>query len=367
MQPGLPPETVAKRLTAVRELLREWQVDALYLTSESNRRWLSGFDGSNGQLLITQTQAILSTDFRYWQQAEQQAPAFSLHKHRRKPENTAELFQQAQANIVAVEASHLTLRQAAELRYNEKLAGITWVERPETVEPLRAVKDEAELAAIQAAATITDAAMAQVNYLARPGMSERALAWELEKAIREAGADGLAFPIIVAAGPNSALPHYHTGQRPLQAGDVLIVDMGARLNGYHSDLTRTFYLGKNPPAAFWQVYELALAAHTAVFQQARPGMTGVDIDALARDIINAGGYGEQFGHGLGHGVGLEIHEAPSLSAHSKGTAVSAGMIATVEPGIYLPGWGGVRIEDLAYFTEEGLIAISQCPKEPLIG
>ncbi len=366
MQPGLPQETVEKRLTAVRNLLREWQVDALYLSSESNRRWLSGFSGSNGQLLITQTQAILSTDFRYWQQAEQQAPAFRLYKHRRKPENTAELFQQAQVSSVAVEASHLTLRQAAELRQNEMLAGITWVERLETVEPLRAIKGEAELAAIRAAAAITDAVMAQVNYLARPGMSERALAWELEKAMREAGADGLAFPIIVASGPNSALPHYHTGQRPLAAGDVLIVDMGAQLNGYHSDLTRTFYLGQNPSAAFWQLYELTLAAHTAVFQQARPGMTAVDVDALARSVINAGGYGEQFGHGLGHGVGLEVHEAPSLSPHSKGTVVSVGMTATVEPGIYLPGWGGIRIEDLAYFTDEGLVAISQCAKEPLI-
>ncbi len=367
MHPGLPSETVDKRLTAVRGLLREWEVDALYLTSQSNRCWLSGFDGSNGQLLITQTEAILSTDFRYWQQAEQQAPAFRLYKHRRKPENTAELFQQAQANSVAIEASHLTLRQAAELRQNEKLAGIIWVERHETVEPLRALKDEAELAVIRAAAAITDAAMAQIKHLARPGMSERALAWELEKVMREAGADELAFPITVASGPNSALPHYHTGQRPLQAGDVLIVDMGARLNGYHSDLTRTFYLGQNPPAAFWQVYEPTLAAQTAVFQQARPGMTAIEVDALARNIINAAGYGEQFGHGLGHGVGLEVHEAPFLSAHSKETAVLANMTVTVEPGIYLPGWGGVRIEDLAYFTEEGLIAISQCPKEPLIG
>lgn len=367
MQTNFPTETSEKRLTATRALLCAWRVDALYVTGESNRRWLSGFDGSNGQLLITQTQAILATDFRYCQQATQQAPAFALFKHQRTPESTAELFKQAQAQTIALEASHLTLRQAAELRQNKELAGIAWVELAETIEPLRALKDEAELAAIQAAAAITDAVMARVNDLAQAGMSERTLAWELEKELRAAGADGLAFPIIVASGPNSALPHHRAGQRPLQTGDVLVVDMGVRLNGYHSDLTRTFYLGKAPPAEFWRVYDLALAAHTAVFQQAHPGLTAAAVDALARNVIKDAGYGEQFGHGLGHGVGLEIHEAPFLSSRSGGTAVLSGMTATIEPGIYLPEWGGIRIEDLAYFTADRLLPLSQCPKEPIIG
>ncbi len=355
-----------ERLNAVRSQLAVWDVDAVYISSATNCAWLSGFTGSNGQLLISSKYALLSTDFRYWIQAAQQAPAYTLFKSKRTPENTAELFTSIKAQKVGIEAKHLTVEAANELRSNEALSEITWVELSQTVEQLRAVKNDEEIKAIQAAAAITDYTMAQVPKLARPGITEKELAWELEKVMRGAGAESTAFPIIVAAGPNSALPHHHPGDRILTAGDVLVVDMGAQLNGYKSDLTRSFYLGQEPPEQFWHVYNAVQGGQTAVFQNARTGMNAAEVDALAREFIASAGYGEAFGHGLGHGVGLDIHEEPFLSSKGHDSILLPFMTTTVEPGIYLPGWGGIRIEDLAVFTEEGLAPISHCPKEPLI-
>jgi Xaa-Pro aminopeptidase len=229
------------------------------------------------------------------------------------------------------------------------------------------VKTAVEIQKLRAAAAITDKAMAQVNQLARPGMTEKELAWALERQMREDGADGMAFPVIVASGPNSALPHHQTSNRRLQVGDVIIVDMGAELNGYKSDMTRSFYLGDEPTEKFWEIYNLVLAAHTAVFDQLRPGMTLRQIDSIARDLITAAGQSEHFGHGLGHGVGLDIHEAPFLSQRApKEARIQAGMTVTIEPGIYIPGWGGIRIEDFAWVTKNGLEQISHCPKTAVI-
>jgi len=355
-----------QRITALRSYFNKWRVDAVYISSETNRRWLSGFTGSNGQLLITREHTMLATDFRYWEQVQQQAPDFTLFKHQRTAVDTARLFTEVGVRRVGVEANHLTLQMDADLKNNETLSNIIWVPLPQTVEQLRAVKNSAEIAAIRAAAGITDHTMNQVNHLACPGMSEKTLAWELEKIMRDAGAETTAFTIIVASGPNSALPHHHPGDRLLQAGDVLVVDMGAQLDGYKSDLTRTFYLGEEPDEQFWAVYNVVLAAQTAVLQQVRPGTTAKEADAIARDIITAAGYEKHFGHGLGHGLGLDIHEAPFLSPRDENTILLPNMITTVEPGIYLPGWGGVRIEDLTYCTEEGLIPLSRCPKTPVI-
>lgn len=355
-----------KRLYTVRQQLSAWQVDAVYITSETNRAWLSGFTGSNGQLLISQQQALLATDFRYWEQARQQAPDYTLFKHDRTAGKTGELFRHVSARNIGIEARHLTVQAAEELRNHENLADVTWIKLAQTVENLRASKQPWEIEAMQAAAVLTDYTMAQVRNLVHAGMREKELAWALEMVMRNAGADATAFPIIVASGPNSALPHHQPGDRPLQAGDVLIVDMGAQLNGYKSDLTRSFFLGDEPPTQFWQVYETVLGAQTAVFQQAHPNMNAAQVDALAREPIAAAGYEEAFGHGLGHGVGLDIHEEPFLSPRGQETVLQPHMTITIEPGIYLSGWGGVRIEDLAVFTEKGLQSLSQSPKEPVI-
>jgi len=235
-----------------------------------------------------------------------------------------------------------------------------------TVEMWRQVKSAEELVTMRAAAALSDQAMSQVNSLARPGMTEQALAWKLEQIVREDGVASVAYPVIIASGPNSAFPHHHPGHRELQPGDAILIDLGAEVGGYKSDLTRTFYLGSEPDGKFWEIYNSVLQAQTAALQNMKSGMTCKDIDSLARDSIKAAGYAEQFGHGLGHGVGLDIHEKPSLSQLSEKDVMPEGAITTVEPGIYVPGWGGVRIEDLVLVTSSGAFPLSHCAKIPAI-
>jgi Xaa-Pro aminopeptidase len=361
-------DTYQNRLAQVRDKFEEWGVDGIYITNPESRRWLSGFSGSAGTLLVTVSQALLATDSRYWEQAQAQAPFFTLFKHQRTAEDTQKLLQTAvsdsNSTTIGIEAQDMVVSDYAKLTEFEQ---ITWVPLNETVEPLRAFKSSDELAAIRAAAAITDKIMAQFPHFAKPGITEQAAAWELEKAMREAGAEAIAFDIIVASGPNAALPHHHPGERVLQAGDPIIVDMGAQVAGYKSDMTRSFFLGE-PDEQYWAVYNLVLEAETAVIQQARPGMSSKNVDAIARDMITNAGHGEHFGHGLGHSLGLFIHEQPFLTHLPRGEkySIETGMVITVEPGVYLPGWGGVRIEDLVLVTDSGLEPISQCPKAPII-
>jgi len=354
-----------QRLAQVRAKFDEWKVDGLMVDDGVNRRWLSGFTGSAGQLVITREQAILATDSRYWEQASDESPDFALFKLRRRKEDAIKLLESAGVSRIGIDSEQITLADALDLK---QMKEITWVGMKSPIAPLRAVKTAVELDAIRAAAAITDKAMAKVNEWARPGVSEKQLAWMLEREMRELGADGMAFDIIVAAGKNSARPHHSPSDYVMQAGDALTVDMGAKLDGYHSDMTRAFFLGAEPTDKFWEIYNLTLAAHTAVFEQTQANMNCYAIDAIARDVIVEAGYGDNFGHGLGHGVGLEIHEAPGLghSDRAKGETAVVGMTVTVEPGIYLPEWGGIRIEDLGVLTENGIELISHCPKTPII-
>ncbi len=353
-----------ERLSHVRQQFAAWDVDGILITSPANRRWLSGFTGSAGQLIVTSPAALLATDSRYWEQAGQQAPAFTVWPlgHDREGDFRAAIAGSGGMRL-GIEAQHVTLAEYNNLR---RVEGVTWVQLGETVEPMRAVKSEAEIDLIAQAAAITDAAMNQVNQLARAGMSEKELAWQLERTMREAGADGMAFTVIVASGPNAARPHHRPGERRLQAGDAIVIDMGAMLDGYHSDLTRTFHLGPTPDEQFWTIYKLVLAAQEAALAGIRAGLTGKEADALARDVIAAAGHGEHFGHGLGHGVGLEIHEEPRLSVLREKEKLVSGMVTSVEPGVYIPGWGGVRIEDLTLVTENGVHCLSQAVKDPII-
>lgn len=354
-----------ERLAMIRSQLTKWEVEGILITGDTNRRWASGFTGSSGKLLVTKDKALLATDFRYWEQSQREAPAFTLFKHRRTDADDQKLLETAEITSLALESKEITLHDANKLRKLEQ--GIRWVELETSLEEMRQVKTAVELEALRAAAAITDYAMAQVNEIAQVGMTERALAWELEKIMRERGADGLAFDIIVASGPNSALPHYHPADRRLQEGDNIVIDMGCKLNGYRSDLTRSFHLGSNPSDKFWEVYNLTLAAQTAAIEKIHPGMTLIEADATARDVITAGGHGDHFGHGLGHGVGLDIHEPPFMTFRAEeGDKLAAGVALTIEPGIYIPGWGGVRIEDFMHITEDGNHFISHCPKNPII-
>lgn len=351
-----------ERITTVRQKLNEWEVDGVLITSPSNRRWLSGFTGSNGQLLVTTDKALIATDFRYYAQSGHEAPHFALFKHQRTLADTQDFLAESGAKTVGVEAKHVTLAAMFDL---EAVEGVTWKPLPVTLEPLRLQKTAVEVQAIQKACAITDDVMAQVPQIAGVGMTEREVAWELEKALRQAGAEALAFDILVASGPNSALPHHHPGERRLLAGDPLIVDMGAQIDGYKSDMTRSFYLGDKASVHYFELYQLVLKAQTAVFQQAKPGMNLKEVDAIAREMLDKAGHAEHFGHGLGHGLGLDIHEDPFLSPRaSDEDIIEVGTIVTVEPGCYVPDWGGIRLEETALMTDAGLVPLTHCPKEP---
>jgi Xaa-Pro aminopeptidase len=351
-----------QRIETVRTLLDKWEVDAVLIGSPYNRRWLSGFTGSFGWLLVSAENAILGTDFRYHEQSASQAPDFDLFKWVRADGLDAWRNFLGAEKRIGVESQYITLAEFATM---QQIDGVTWKPLAQTVEPLRDVKDSAEINKIRAAAAITDHAMAQVHRLAQPGVTERELAWQLEKIMREHGADGLAFETIVASGPNGALPHHRPTDRKLQIGDNITIDMGARLDGYHSDMTRAFYLGDEPDEQFWTIYNLVLDAQRNVLDNLKAGMSGVEADSLARDTITDAGYGENFGHGLGHGVGLYIHEGPRLSKIDD-NILPENAVVTVEPGVYVPGWGGVRIEDLVLVGEAGIEFLSKCPKEPVI-
>jgi Xaa-Pro aminopeptidase len=236
--------------------------------------------------------------------------------------------------------------------------------RPGIVDGLRESKDADELAALRRAIAITDEALAATLAALRPEQTEREVAWMLERAMRERGADAISFPFIVGAGPNGANPHARASDEPLGLGRPIVMDFGALVDGYHADLTRTVILGA-PDERFTQIYELVHAAQRRAIEGLRAGVTGKEVDALARDFLTEAGYGEQFGHGLGHGVGLNIHEGPRLSRLSE-QALPAGAVTSVEPGVYLPEWGGVRIEDLVLVKDGGCEVLSHAPYEPVI-
>lgn len=351
------------KLSLVRDSLEKWRVEGLLITNPANRRWLSGFTGSAGMVLVTKDKAILSTDSRYWEQAERQAPDFELYRARAAKDDLQNFLAMGGASSIGFEAKHVTV---ADYRTYKREKKFHWRALTATVEPFRAVKTAEELSAIRAAARITDDTVGQVPRLAKPGVTERAIAWELEKFMREAGADAPGFDIIVASGPNSALPHHHPGERPLEAGDIIVVDLGSEVDGYRSDLTRSFYLGDTPDDTFWNIYNTVLEAQVTAIEGIRSGVNGKSIDSLARNIITDAGYGDNFGHGTGHSLGLEIHESPRFSINSQKDVVRSGTVMTVEPGIYLPGYGGVRIEDLVVVTDDGAEYLSHAPKLPII-
>lgn len=342
--------------------LGELGADVLLVHGAANRRYLSGFTGSAGVLLIGADHRVLVTDFRYTVQARDQAPAFSVVEAAEPLEGLADAVAVSGATRVGFEPEHVTYAgfQKLKARLAELTPPVRLVPVEGVVEQLRVIKDAGEAAVMREAVRIADEAMARAAAWIEPGVSERALANRLEAAMRDLGAAGPAFDTIVAAGPNAAMAHHQPGGHAIAEGEPVIVDLGARLEGYCSDITRTFIAG---PAdeTFRQIYDLVLEAQLAAEAGIRAGMSGRAADALARDPIAAAGHGGDFGHGTGHGVGLEIHESPRLSTRSHDT-LSTGMVTSVEPGIYLPGWGGVRIEDLVLVQDDGVDVLTQAAK-----
>jgi Xaa-Pro aminopeptidase len=358
---------VTDRLRALRDVLRERDLEALLITGTANRRYLSGFTGSAGALLVTPERALIFTDFRYREQAGREAPQFELREISGESplaKRLAEAVKELRLHCVAFESDVMSVAEHEKLAAELKELPVALLGRPGIVDGLRESKDSDELAALRRAIAITDAALAATLPALRPEQTEREVAWMLERAMREGGADALSFPIIIGAGPNGANPHARASDEPLGLHRPIVMDFGALAEGYHADLTRTVILG-GPDERFMAIYELVHAAQRRAIEGLRAGVTGKQADALARDFLTEAGYGEQFGHGLGHGVGLNIHEGPRLSRLAD-QPLPAGAVTSVEPGIYLPEWGGVRIEDLVLLTPEGCEVLSQSPYEPVV-
>jgi Xaa-Pro aminopeptidase len=344
-------------------------LDAMLVTDLNNVRYLSGFSGSNGALLVfaDDREAVLATDGRYRTQAAEQAPDLEVAIERAVgrylagragDESVSKLG--FESNVVTVDGFDALTGEVAERGGKTEL-----VRAAGTVEALREIKDAGEVALLRLACEAADAALKDLVARGglRPGRTEREVSRELEALMLDHGADAISFETIVAAGPNSAIPHHRPTDAVLADGDFVKIDFGALVAGYHSDMTRTFVLGT---AADWQleIYQLVADAQRAGREALRPGAELRDVDGAARQLIVDAGYGEQFSHGLGHGVGLQIHEAPGIGATSAGTLL-AGSVVTVEPGVYLPGRGGVRIEDTLVVGEQADTAelLTRFPKE----
>ncbi|MDT8914008.1 Xaa-Pro peptidase family protein [Amycolatopsis sp. PS_44_ISF1] len=350
------PEIHAHRRDALRSLLAESGVDALLVTDLLNIRYLTGFTGSNAALLVHASgdgNTVFCTDGRYTTQSAAEVP------------DLRRVLERASARALATHAAHEPARhrrtgfesQYVSVEEHEVLKvrfdRVDLIRTPGLVERLRQVKDEAEIGALRAACAAADRALADLVAAGglRPGRTEVEVARDLEHRMLEHGSDGPSFESIVAAGPNSAIPHHRPTGAELRRGDFVKLDFGATAGGYHSDMTRTFVLGE---PADWQreLYELVHRAQAAGTEAVRPGAEVSEVDAAARSVIADAGFGEQFPHGLGHGVGLEVHEAPGFATTGVGT-LSAGMAVTVEPGVYLAGRGGVRIEDTLVVRDTG--------------
>jgi Xaa-Pro aminopeptidase len=347
------------RLASLRGLLVERELDALLVTNLVNVRYLSEFTGTNAILLVSAREALLLTDFRYTEQASAQAPGFEIVDGGEQPRELLAERMPAPGRAGFDDADMRVQAHAAWLKALPD--GVEMVAAAGLVEQLRAVKDAGELDAIARAAGIADAIYESLAEAGLVGRAEREIAWRIECLAREHGATGLSFPPIVAAGAHGALPHAEPRDRRIERGELVVLDLGVIADGYCSDATRTFATGE-PSAAERDVYELVLTAQQAALAAVAEGIACSAIDAAARDVIDAAGHGERFGHSTGHGVGLEVHELPTLSLRSE-DELKAGNVVTVEPGVYLPGDFGVRIEDLVVVEATGPRILSGYPKD----
>jgi len=347
-----------RRLSSLQARLPTLAVEALLLLDLLNIRYLTGFTGSDAALLVLPERALLLVDGRYTTQAKGET-SIAVHEYRDKAAGIAEHIAGAALSVIGFEAPALSFEFYQRLR--EKLAGIELKPLAEELALLRSRKDAEEVALLRQAATIASTSLWACLPLLVPGVRERDFALELEFKMRRAGAEKTAFPTIVASGPNAALPHATAGDRTLCCGDLLVVDFGAVYMGYHSDETWSCIIGEAHERQV-EIYSIVKEAHDLAVAAVRAGVPCAEIDRIARACIEDRGLGEFFSHGTGHGVGLDVHEAPRIAMNSA-TTLAAGMVITVEPGIYLPGEGGVRIEDMVLVTQDGGEILTQMPKD----
>lgn len=340
------------------------ELDGILISAPENRRYLSGFTGSAGYLLVTPHRRLLFTDSRYVEQAGTQSPHFEVIRMKSGLDWLLDSLKETGVRKLGFESDNMTVasynRVLDAIREDEDLAGTSLIATSGIAAELRAFKDEDELAQLQKAIDASDRAMELVCPAIEAGMTEKEVAWRMEVAMREFGADNISFATIVAAGPNGAMAHHRADDTVIRAGEPIVIDMGARVNGYCSDITRTVVVGE-PDEMFHKIYSIVLGAQLTAINTVRPGLTGEECDSLSRDVIAEAGYGDNFGHSLGHGVGLAVHENPRVGPNAE-NVLEPGMVFTVEPGIYVSGWGGVRIEDIVVLGEDGATALSKAGK-----
>lgn len=351
------------RLTKLRTRLSELGLDAMLITSRSNRWYMSGFGGSAGTLLISAEKAILFTDFRYTERATAQAPAFTVVQHGAP---LSKWIREAvtEQGLLRIGFETDQLVHSAHEAYRDQLAPAELVPVSGVIEGLRQVKSADELDKLRRSCAIADAAYIHILKYLKPGVTERDVALELEFFMRQNGAEKNAFDVIPASGTNGSLPHAEATGRVLRDGDLITMDFGCVYDGYCSDITRTVGIGAISDKQR-EVYKIVLDAQLASVEACRAGLTGWELDAVARDIIAGAGYGENFGHSLGHGVGLDIHELPRVAPGIE-TILEPDMVVTIEPGIYIPSWGGVRVEDTVAVTATGCERLTKSTKELIV-
>jgi|SRR5690625_657026 len=337
------------KLNQIKTYLQKNNLDGMIVTSPINRRYLTGFTGSAGIVIISQSDQLLLTDFRYTEQAKEQVKDYTIVTHEASIfQEVADQLKQLNLNNMAFEAAHISYEQYEQLN---SLISAQLIPVTNVIETIRSIKTTTEWDIMKKAAEIADRAYEHILSFIKPGMQEIEVANELEFFMRQAGATSASFDIIVASGWRSALPHGVASEKVIETGELVTMDFGALYKGYCSDITRTVAIGPIDET-LKEIYDIVLKAQTLALSKIKPGMTGQEADAFARDVIDEAGYGNYFGHSTGHGLGMEVHEQPRLSTQSE-TKLQPGMVVTVEPGIYIPNVGGCRIEDDIIITETG--------------
>lgn len=346
------------RADAIAGVLDAKRIDGLLITDITNVRYVSGFTGSSAAVLVTKDKRFFFTDFRYQEQCERETRGFEIFIEREeRPKLILEKARSAGVKILGFESTESYGFYRSLLRKGIVIKAVTNV-----VEDLRIVKDSGELRAIKRAVARAEKALSETVPFIKKGSSEKNIAGVLEEKLKKNGCRVLPFDIIIASGPNSSMPHAKPTDRKVQAGDLVVVDWGGEADGYYSDMTRTFLINGKSLAKKKEIYEIVLRANIESIESVRAGIHVRDVDKAARDLIRRSGYGDYFGHGTGHGVGLEVHELPRISRLGR-NGVKQGMVFTIEPGIYLPGTGGVRIEDMVVAGKERCTVLTSLPKE----
>ncbi len=349
-----------KRKEKVKKIISSLNLDAIVFTSLENIRYLCGFTGSDGLLLFTQNDTFFLSDSRYWIQAEQEVKDARIIKYKKKIDGICSLILDLRLKTLGFESNSITFSFYNSL-FKKLKENIKFIPLEDEIKNLRAIKDDTELNLIKTSINISSKAFEHVIGMIKEGISERDIAIEMEFYMKKNGAHAVGFDIIVASGKRSSLPHGRASNKPIEKGDLILIDFGAGFGGYYSDQTRTIIFGKATDE-HKKIYNIVKDSLKKAIDYIRPGISIFKLDEIARSHIISYGYGDYFGHGLGHGIGLSVHEDPTINWENN-DILKEGMVFTVEPGIYIPEWGGIRIEDMVLVTSNGSEILTYLPKE----